>query len=60
MEISSNTKINDFVTLTRSLSTIDKCLADITVCEHTRSTDIVPILTCERINARVKTNIIVI
>jgi len=38
-------------TLTRSLCTIDKCFADIAVCEHARGTDIVPILTRERVDA---------
>lgn len=38
--------------LTCSLSTIDKCFANITVCEHAWGANVVPIFTCERIDAK--------
>lgn len=38
-------------TLTCSLCTIDECFANIAVCEHAWGTDIVPILTGERVDA---------
>lgn len=51
-EVMKKININDSVTLTCSLGTIDEGFTNIAVCEHTWSTDIVPILTCEWINTK--------
>ena len=40
-----------FKTLTGSLCTIDECFTNIAVCKHARGTNIVPILTRERVDA---------
>lgn len=51
-KINSRKKI--IKTLTCSLCTIDECFTNIAVCEHARGTDIVPIFTCERVDAKKK------
>lgn len=43
------------LTLTCALSTIDECFTNITVSEHAWGTNVVPILTGERVNTKHET-----